>query len=154
MNQPISEVDKRTLTIERVFDAPRNLVWEAWTRAEHIANWWGPPGMKTTIKKHNFVVGGEWEYVMKMGNGQDFRAFGQYSRIEAPALLETSANFIPMTEGVIMQAEFSEEQEKTKFIFKVIHPTEEYARQQKDMGFYNGWGSAFDQLSKYLAEIQ
>ena len=151
MNQ-ISDLDKRTLTIERTFDAPRQLVWDAWTQAEHIVNWWGPPGMKTHVKKHEFKEGGEWEYTMKMPDGNDFISFGKYLRIDAPELLETTANFLPMTEGVTLQAFFEEAGEQTEFTFKVIHPTEAYCKQQEEMGAMNGWGSVFERLNLYLGK--
>ena len=152
MNE-VAAIEKRTLTLERTFDAPLQLVWDAWTQPEHIANWWAPPGMQTTIKKHDFREGGEWEYSMKMPDGKEFLGFGTYARIVEPELIETSANFIPMTKGVNMIAQFSEEGEKTHFVFKVIHPTEEYCKQQEEMGFYNGWGSVFEGLNKYLQAL-
>lgn len=147
------DIDKRTLTMTRNFDAPRSLVWEAWTKPEHIANWWAPPGMKTDIIKHEFKEGGDWEYSMKMPDGRDFKAFGTYTKIQEPDLLETTANFIPMTEGVTLVAEFKDTGETTEFIFKVIHPTEEYCKQQAEMGFYNGWASVFEGLNGYLQNI-
>ena len=146
----LNDLEKRTLTLERSFSAPRQLVWDAWTQPEHIANWWGPRGMKTIIKKHDFQENGEWEFAMPMPDGKEFISYGTYSQIEAPELLKTSANFIPMTEGVTLVASFSEAGDKTDFVFKVIHPTEEYCKQQEEMGFYNGWGSVFEGLNAYL----
>jgi len=149
----VAAIERRTLRLERTFDAPRQLVWEAWTQREHIANWWAPPGMQVTVKKHDFEKGGDWEYTMTMPDGQEFKSFGTYAKIVAPELIETSANFIPMTEGVTLIAHFSEDGEKTQFVFKVVHPTEEYCKQQEEMGFYNGWGSVFEGLNKYLLEL-
>ncbi|TRX48700.1 activator of HSP90 ATPase [Fulvivirga sp. M361] len=148
-----NDIEKRTLTIKRTLKAPRKLVWEAWTQPEHIAHWWGPHGMKTTIRKHNFTVGGEWEYSMTMPDGKDFISHGIYSNIKVPELIETSANFIPMTEGVTIVVSFIDAQENTEFVFKVIHPTEAYCRQQEEMGFMNGWGSVFDGMERYLSTL-
>ena len=146
-----TDLEKRTLSIKRTFNAPRQFVWDAWTQAEHIAQWWGPPGMNTKVVKHDFQVGGEWEYVMTMPDGSDFISHGVYSKIEAPTLLETSADFKPMTEGVTLQVILEEEDGKTNFTFNVIHPTEAYAKQQFDMGFMNGWGATFERLAQFLA---
>lgn len=146
----MTDIEKRTITIQRTFDAPISLVWGAWTQSEHIANWWGPPGMKMDIVKHDFVVGGDWEYIMRMPDGNPFKSFGTYSRIDAPNIIETSANFIPMTEGVTLVAEFKSAGDKTAFTFKVIHPTEAYAKEQEKMGIYNGWGSVFERLNNYV----
>lgn len=105
------------------------------------------------IVKHGFEVGVEWEYIMRMPNGNPFKSFGTYSRIEAPTLVETSANFILMTEGVTLLAQFKEQGEKTALTFRVIHPTVAYAKAQEEMGIHNGWGSVFERLNQYLPGI-
>lgn len=151
-NRLMNDLNDRTLSLERTFNAPLQLVWEAWTQAEHIANWWGPKGMKTDVVEHNFTVGGQWKYSMVMPNGGVFIAEGIYSEIVAFQKIVTSADFKPMTEGVEMHMLFEAVGEQTKFTFKVIHPTVEYCKQQEEMGFYNGWGSTFDRLHTYLEE--
>ena len=140
----------RTLTLERTFKAPIKLVWEAWTQPEHIAQWWGPKGMETKVIEHNFSVGGQWKYIMAMPDGSEFIAEGVYSEIIAFEKIISSADFKPMTEGVEIQALFEENGDETKFTFNVVHATEEYCKQQEQMGFYNGWGSVFDRLDEFL----
>lgn len=146
MNKP----DNRTVIIEKTFKAPRKLVWEAWTRPEHISNWWGPKGMKTSVNEHDFRVGGKWNYSMKMPNGGDFVSEGIYAEIVEGEKIVTSANFLPMTENVELHMLFEDEGEHTKFTFLVIHESEEYKLQQEKMGIYNGWGSTFDRLAEFL----
>ena len=145
--------NNKTITIKRVFSAPIELVWEAWTKAEHIVKWWGPQGVDTQILDHEFKVGGKWKYLMKMPNGGNFIAEGQYIEIDPPRRLITSANFLPMTEGITMEIHLQQEGDKTHFTFLVIHPTEEYKLQQEKMGIYNGWGSVFDRLEEFLKEV-
>jgi uncharacterized protein YndB with AHSA1/START domain len=130
------------------------LVWDAWTRPEHIAQWWGPKGMKTNIHEHSFKVGGKWKYVMVMPDGSEFIGEGIYSVIVKLQKIFSSANFRPMTEGVEIQAFFEEDGDRTNFTFNVIHPTEEYCRQQEKMGFYNGWGSTFDRLNTFVSTLK
>lgn len=148
-----NDLSKRTLTLKKTFDAPIDLVWEAWTQPEHIAKWWGPKGMAINVIEHNFKIGGKWKYVMPMPNGSEFISEGQYSEIEKFKKIVTTANFKPMTEGVEIRALFEKIGEKTNFIFSVVHPTEEYCRQQEKMGFYNGWGSTFDRLANFLSAL-
>ena len=145
-----NDASNRTLTLERTFNAPIKLVWEAWTQPEHIAMWWGPKGMDTKVIEHDCRVGGKWKYIMVMPDGKEFIADGEYSEIVALKKIVTSANFKPMTEGVEMYALFEENGDKTHFTFNVVHPTEEYCKQQEQMGFYNGWGSVFNRLDEYL----
>jgi uncharacterized protein YndB with AHSA1/START domain len=148
-----NDLSKRILTLKRTFDAPVALVWEAWTQAEHIARWWAPKGMKVNVIKHNFKVGGDWRYVMPMPDGSEFISEGVYSEIVEFEKIVSSAEFRPMTAGVEIRAFFEENGEKTNFTFSVVHPTEEYCRQQEKMGFYNGWGSTFERLSGYLISV-
>lgn len=145
-----NEIDNRTLTLERVFNAPIQLVWDAWTQPEHIAQWWGPKGMQTKVIEHDFKVGGKWKYVMDMPGKGEFITEGEYVEITEPVKIVTTADFKPMTEGVELHVLLEEKGDKTKFTFKVVHPTEEYCKQQEQMGFYNGWGSTFDRLGEFV----
>jgi len=147
------DASNRTITMERTFSAPIALVWEAWTQPEHIAAWWGPPGMQTKIIEHNFSVGGKWKYTMEMPDGNQFIADGVYTQIVELQRIFSSANFKPMTEGVEIQAIFAEADGKTSFTFNVIHPTEAYCKQQEQMGILNGWGSVFTRLEEHLQTI-
>lgn len=147
----INEVKNRTLTLKRTFKAPIKVVWEAWTRPEHIAQWWGPKGMETTIIEHDFKVGGRWKYAMLMPDGNKFITEGVYSGIVEFKKIVSSADFKPMTVDVEIQALFEQNGDKTNFTFNVVHKTEEYCKQQEQMGFYNGWGSTFDRLGDFVS---
>lgn len=146
----VNELKNRTLTLERTFDAPISLVWEAWTQPEHIAQWWGPKGMETKVLEHNFSVGGNWKYAMQMPDGKEFIADGTYLEIVEEQKIISTANFKPMTENVEIQALFRAEGDKTHFTFHCVHETEAYCKQQEQMGFYNGWGSVFDRLQEFV----
>jgi len=143
-----------TLTIKRTFNASINLVWEVWTQPGHIANWWGPKGMEIRIDEHDFRVGGAWKYTMPTPGGGEFVSEGINSEIVELERVFTSANMKPMTEGVELQAIFAKNGDKTNFTFNVIHPTEAYCQQQEKMGFYNGWGSAFDRLDTVVGGLK
>jgi len=142
----INELGQRTLVIKKTFNAPIKLVWEAWTQPEHIVQWWAPKGMTIKVIEHDFKIGGKWKYVMPMPDGNEFISDGEYLEIVEFQKIFTTANFKPMTEGVEIHILFEENGDKTNFTFSVIHPTEEYCKEQEKMGFYNGWGSAFDRL--------
>jgi uncharacterized protein YndB with AHSA1/START domain len=148
-----TDLQNRTLTIKKTFDAPVEIVWEAWTQPEHIAQWWAPKGMKVNVVEHDFHVGGKWKYTIPMPDGSEFISDGVYSVIVEPEKIFSSANFRPMTEGVEMQVFFERDGEKTNFTFNCIHATEEYCRQQEKMGFYNGWGTAFERLAAMASAL-
>ena len=90
---------------------------------------------------------------MPMPDGNEFISEGTYKEIEEFKKIITSADFKPMTENVELQTYFEAYGDKTKFTFSVIHPTPEYCKQQEEMGFYNGWGSAMERLEKLLDKL-
>jgi len=153
MNQ-INERNSSTITMKRTLNAPRKLVWEAWTNVEHIIQWWGAKGMEIKVVEHEFKVGGKWKYTMLMPDGNEFISEGEYSEIVDLEKIVTTANFRPMTEGVTLESIFEEDGDKTNFTFNVIHPTEEYCLAQEKMGIYNGWGSAFDRLDAFVSSLE
>ncbi len=142
----------RTLTIERTFDAPRQLVWETWTQPKHLAAWWGR-GADVNIEEHDFTEGGKWRYTMPMPGGGEFVSEGIYAEIIEPEKIVTSAAFKPMTEGVIMTIILKEDDDKTHMTFSILHPTQEYAKAQEQMGFFDGWGSVFEVQAGYISTL-
>jgi uncharacterized protein YndB with AHSA1/START domain len=63
----------REIRLSRTLNAPVELVWEVWTKPEHIVNWWGPHGFTNTIHKMDVVPGGEWALVMHGPDGTDYK---------------------------------------------------------------------------------
>lgn len=145
-----TDKSNRTLTLNKVINAPVKLVWEAWTRPEHVIQWWAPKGMVINIIEHNFKVGGIWKYSMPMPDGNLFISEGKYLEIESYKKIISTADFKPMTEGVELHILFQEDGDKTHFTFSVVHQTEEYCKQQEKMGFYNGWNSAFNRMEEFI----
>jgi len=72
------------LEITRIFDAPRALVWKAWTDPQFVMQWWGPKGFTSPACKIDFRVGGQYFYCMRTPDGQEFWSGGEYSEIIAP----------------------------------------------------------------------
>ncbi len=150
----MNDLKNRTLTIEKNFNAPLQLVWDAWTQAEHILKWWAPKGVDVKIIEHDFKIGGKWKYSGVMPDGNEYITEGTYTEILKLKKIVTSADFKPMTENVEIQVYFEADGEKTKFTFSVIHATQEYCKQQEEMGFYNGWGSVLNRLEEFLNKNQ
>lgn len=73
------DLENKTIVIERVFDAPRERVWGAWTNPEVLASWWGPHGWQTTIKEFDFRPGGVWLYGMRCEDKDQGEFYGQES---------------------------------------------------------------------------
>src|SRR5882672_3010766 len=81
-----SEAD-RELVFHRVFDAPRDLVFEAWTDPSHIVQWWGPTGFTTTTYTMDVKPGGVWRFVMHGPDGVDYQNRIVYIEIVKPERL-------------------------------------------------------------------
>jgi uncharacterized protein YndB with AHSA1/START domain len=69
----VTGTTEREIVLTRVFDAPRELVFEAWTNPKHVAQWWGPNGFTTTIHEMDVRPGGIWRLVMHGPDGFDYR---------------------------------------------------------------------------------
>ncbi len=68
----VSMPSDRELEVTRFFDAPREMVWKAWTDPKQVAQWWGPRGFSTTIEKMDVRTGGVWKHVMHGPDGTDY----------------------------------------------------------------------------------
>jgi len=68
-----SSTHDKELLISRTLNAPVELVWEVWTKPEHIAQWWGPDGFTNTIHTMNVEPEGEWDFIMHSPDGANFK---------------------------------------------------------------------------------
>src|SRR5262245_6357165 len=80
-------IKDREISIERVFDAPRDLVFDVWTDPKHVGQWWGPKGFATTTFSMDVKPGGVWRFVMHGPDGRDYENKVTYIKVERPARL-------------------------------------------------------------------
>src|SRR5271163_4428833 len=73
--------EKERMVITRVFDAPRALVWKAWTDPKYVMQWWGPKGFTAPVCKIDFRVGGKFLFCMRTPDGQEGWNGGEYREI-------------------------------------------------------------------------
>jgi uncharacterized protein YndB with AHSA1/START domain len=69
------------MVVTRVFDAPRELVWKAWTDPKYVMQWWGPKGFTSPVCKMDFRVGGKFHICTTTPDGQEFWHGGEYHEI-------------------------------------------------------------------------
>ena len=156
MIQSIIRPDPRLdLVLERVVDVPADLVWAAWTTPEHLVKWFTPAPWTTVECELDLRPGGICRTVMRSPEGQDFPNVGCYLEIvPGEKLVFTSAmlpGFRPVTgpaAPLLFTAVITLEPQgsRTKYTATVIHGDEEARRKHEEMGFYQGWGAALDQL--------
>jgi uncharacterized protein YndB with AHSA1/START domain len=142
---------ERALTITRVFDAPRELVWKVWTSAEHAMNWWGPRDYPARQVRMNVWPGGRWRHCLRSTEtGADLWHGGEFREVIAPERLVFT--FAWEEEGergleTLVTVTFAEEDGKTRMSF---HQAPFQSDGERD-GHQGGWGSAFDRLDELLA---
>jgi uncharacterized protein YndB with AHSA1/START domain len=78
------ERDPRSIIGTRLLDAPRKLVFAAWTDPKHLAQWWGPNGFTTTTHAFDFRPGGVWRFVMHGPDGRDYQNRITFDEIAPP----------------------------------------------------------------------
>jgi uncharacterized protein YndB with AHSA1/START domain len=79
--------EPNAITTMREFDAPRELVWRAWSDPKHLAHWWGPNGFTITTSAFDMREGGIWQFVMHGPDGRDYENRITFDVIEKPARL-------------------------------------------------------------------
>ncbi len=152
----MTQANSKEIVIERVFDAPRELVWKAWTDPEHVAQWWGPHGMKTRVDELDLRPGGSWRYVMLGPNGTEYPQSGVFKEIVPPETIVMTAEFPYAPDEaaeVVLTYHFDDLGDKTKLTMRIAHPSVEERRKQAAMGVVEGWNANFDSLDAHLATL-
>lgn len=114
----------REIVISRVIDAPRELVFEAFTEVRHLSQWWGPQGFTTTTRSFEFRAGGVWDFVMHGPDGTDYQEWITWTEIVAPAgiaLLHGEYRDDPNTFASFLT--FTPEGAATRIEMRTVFPT-------------------------------
>ena len=120
----------REIVLSRVFDAPRALVWQAFTDPERLAHWWGPRGFTTRTQRMNVRPGGDWRFVMIGPDGHEYQNLINYLEVEAPARLRYRHGGEVETEPVDFEVVVTLESEganaeRTRVTMRSIFPSSE-----------------------------
>jgi len=110
----------REIVTTRVFDAPRELVFKAWTDPDHLAKWWGPKGFTNTFQEFDMRPGGVWRFIMHGPDGVDYKnksVFVEVVKPERIVLQHVSGPRFQVT------AAFAEEAGKTRLTFQMLFET-------------------------------
>ena len=154
MQQAATLTPDRQLVIERVFDAPRELVFKAWTRVEYIVRWWGPDDFSVPFCELDFRVGGKYRFCMCSPNGENHWVFGEYKEIVEPELIVFTWNR-EQDDGVVwcrndVSIRLDEIGNKTKLR---LHQFEfENVDGRDDHG--EGWGQCLNRLYQFVNELK
>jgi len=147
-----------TLTIERRFRAPKQVIWDYYTKREMIELWWGPEHFPTTIKTFEFKVGGIWHYHMTGPDGTKYWSLAEYRAINSGVSLEYDDYFSDdqgrksaSLPAVRVRVEFRADGTDTIVIKTLTFSTLKDLQKLIEMGFEQGFASQCDKLDKLLA---
>jgi uncharacterized protein YndB with AHSA1/START domain len=157
-----TDTAERELTITRIFAAPRELVFKAWTTPEHMMRWWGPHGFTCLSCTMDLRVGGEWRLSMRSPQGIEDRQHGVFREITPPERLVFTYAFEDFPERktsgrwsdesgnpghrTTVTVNLEDVGGKTRVtvqqaVFESTHVRDEHVR---------GWGEALDHLANYV----
>lgn len=142
----------RELRFTRTFDAPRTLVWKAWTDPAHVGQWWGPNGFTTTTYESDVRPGGVWRYMMHGPDGTDYPNLVTFAVVVAPERLEyahgTDAANPEMFRTTVL---FEEAGGKTTITMRLLFPTrEERDITEQKYGAVEGANQTLARLADHL----
>jgi uncharacterized protein YndB with AHSA1/START domain len=107
----------------RIVNAPRELVYKAWTDPEHLKNWWGPNGFTNTFQEFDLQPGGKWNFTMHGPDGKNYPNESVFVKFVQPELLVFNHISAPQFQIVAMFDEIAGG--KTKVIFRMVFDTPE-----------------------------
>ena len=136
-----------------LFDAPRELVFAAFTEQEHVVQWWVPSG--TTIHEYNSQPGGLWRYTMPGPDGAVYPFKVQFIHIEKPTRLvyEYGEDAADASEPVRTSVTFEEENGKTRVTLQLLFATAAAREEAAQYGAAAGAQQALRSLADYLATL-
>ena len=153
-----TESSKWDLVITRVFDAPRALVFKAWTETQHVAQWWGPKGFTNPVCEMDLRVGGELRIHMRAPDGVVYPMKGVFEEILPPERLVFVSSALDGAGksmfDILNTVLFAEQGEKTVLTLKarVIKATAQAPQYLK--GMEAGWTQSLDRLGDLVDVIK
>jgi uncharacterized protein YndB with AHSA1/START domain len=146
----------REIRLTRLFDAPRQLVFEAMTKPEHVKQWWGilTPECSVPVCEIDLRPGGAWRFTGRNANSE-YTFYGEYREIAPPDRLVFTEIFEPYpdVESVVTSL-FTEENGKTRLTVTASYPSIEVRDMVIGTGMERGAGISYDRLEELVAALQ
>jgi len=158
----------QSFLLDRIFDAPRELVFQAFAQSEHLKHWWGPRGWELPVSNMDFRPGGSWHYCMKCvdKNHGDFYGMESWGKTVYKEIVEgekivyvdyfsdaegTESTELPPSETTLT---FEERDGKTLVVSRTRYGSAEALKTVVDMGMEQGITETWDRLSEHLESLR
>ena len=147
----------REITMTRLFDAPRRLVFEALTRPEHVKRWWGilDDQHSVPVCEMDVRVGGKWRIVGRGPHGEGPEFYGEYLEIVPPERLVNTEIFAPFPDAPsVVTAVLTEENGKTRLTVTASYPSREVRDMVLETGMEKGAALSYNRLEEVARELR
>jgi uncharacterized protein YndB with AHSA1/START domain len=141
----------REIVLTRIFDAPRRLVFDAFTKPELLKRWFGPHGWSLVVCEVDLKVGGGFRFVLRGPDGKDMGMRGVYREIVAPERSVHMESFDDYPGESQVTAVFVEQGGKTTLTATVLYPSQEIRDVVIKSGMEHGAAESYDRLADLLA---
>jgi uncharacterized protein YndB with AHSA1/START domain len=148
------EPGKPTIIIRRLFNAPRRLVWEAWTKPEHVAHWYGFRTSSLSECRIDLRPGGAWRFVIRMPDGSEHGFGGTYREISPPERLVSTFRYDGYPDAEALETvTFEEQGRKTIVTSIVLHKSVENRDGHVASGMEAGAVECYERLDEVLESL-
>lgn len=147
----------REIVLSRVVDAPRSLVYSAWTDPDQIQEWFGPEGIGIETKQIDLTPGGIWRFDMVAADGTRYTNRMVFLRMEAPALIEVEHGSDRENDPgrFRMVVTFDEQSNgKTVVTLRQMHPSKERREWAIGFGAVEYGGQTLEKLARHVAKVR
>jgi uncharacterized protein YndB with AHSA1/START domain len=144
----------REIVITRLFDAPRAVVFEAWTKAEHVAHWWDPSGTPLAVCEIDLRPHGAFRWIHRASDGGEGHSFtGIYREISPPEKLVFTVRLFPSGLEPVGTLVFTGDGKKTKLTMTIECMTKKDRDSLLQMRIDAGTAQTLENLAAYLPKI-
>ena len=143
-----------TIVATRTFNAPRAVVFAAWSDPKHIPNWMlGPDGWTMPVCEVDLRVGGTWHFVWRRKDGTEMEMHGVYREITPPSRLVTTESWGGPWPETVNTVELREENGRTLMTHTMSFPSRDARDKAMGTGMESGMGTSMARLEAYLATL-
>ena len=162
MTEPVTTLQVTTpsdleIVMTRAFDAPRDLVFEVWTKPEHVRHWWGPRSSSMIHCEADVRPGGSWRYVTREENGDEVPFRGVYREVTPPErLIYTEIYDVePFNTGdpAVNTVTFTEEDGRTIMTCTTLCPSKEVRDYILGSGMEIGAAESYNRLAEHIKTL-
>lgn len=139
------------VVMTREIDAPRRLVWEAWTSPEHVPQWMlGPGDWTMPVCEIDLRPGGAWHFVWRKPNGTEMEMRGAYREVAPPERLVSTERWGPEWPETINTLVLTERAGRTTISLTVLYPSKQARDEAMKTGMEEGATQSFERLARYV----